>query len=109
MAATMVPRQPHALGARVVGVAAKGYGSALDGGIRASLGEIIVFADADESYDFVEIGKFWCRLQQGADLVVGTRFARAYGIWTPARCRGPTVGWKRLLFRSSGACCSAPV
>ena len=69
----------RALGARVVDVAAKGYGSALNGGIRASRGDCILFADADESYDFGEIGKFWHRLQQGADLVVGTRFPRAGG------------------------------
>jgi glycosyltransferase involved in cell wall biosynthesis len=73
----------RALGARVVDVAAKGYGSALDSGIRASLGDFIVFADADESYDFGEIGKFWRGLQQGADLVVGTRFPRAGGILDP--------------------------
>jgi glycosyltransferase involved in cell wall biosynthesis len=70
-------------GARVVNVAAKGYGSAIDGGIRASLGKCIVFADADESYDFGEIGKFWRRLQDGAELVVGTRFPRAGGILDP--------------------------
>jgi len=72
-----------ARGARVVDVAIKGYGGALDGGIQASLGKCVIFADADESYDFGEAGKFWRRLQTGAELVVGTRFPRAGGILDP--------------------------
>src|SRR5512140_3272037 len=42
------------LGARVVPVAEKGYGSALMGGIAAAQGRYIVMADADGSYDFGE-------------------------------------------------------
>ncbi len=40
------------LGARVVHVEAKGYGSALMGGIAAARGKFIVMGDADDSYDF---------------------------------------------------------
>ncbi|HEX9259484.1 MAG TPA: glycosyltransferase family 2 protein, partial [Acidimicrobiales bacterium] len=37
-------------GARVVDVPARGYGSALIGGIAAARGEFIVMGDADDSY-----------------------------------------------------------
>ena len=32
----------------------RGYGAALDNGIRSSKNEIIIFADADNTYDFYE-------------------------------------------------------
>ena len=63
------------LGARVVEVARKGYGSALIGGIEAAEGEFVVMGDADDSYDFGAIGPFIERLRAGDDLVVGNRFA----------------------------------
>ena len=43
------------LGARVVPVKRKGYGSALIGGIDAARGELVVMGDADDSYDFTAI------------------------------------------------------
>ena len=61
------------LGARVVPVKEKGYGSALRGGIRAALGKWIIMADADDSYDFSEADRFVKRLQEGYDLVMGCR------------------------------------
>jgi hypothetical protein len=63
-----------ALGARVVAVARKGYGSALKGGIAAARGRFIIMGDADDSYDFGELGPFVHRLRAGDDLVVGNRF-----------------------------------
>lgn len=62
------------MGARVVQVKARGYGSALMGGIRAASGKYIVMGDADESYDFGHIIRFLEPLRQGADLVMGNRF-----------------------------------
>jgi glycosyltransferase involved in cell wall biosynthesis len=62
------------LGARVVDVPRKGYGSALIGGIDAADGEFVVMGDADASYDFGAIGPFIDRLRAGDDLVVGNRF-----------------------------------
>jgi len=62
------------LGARVVHVAAKGYGSALMGGIAAAAGRYIVMGDADASYDFGHIPRFLEELRKGADLVMGNRF-----------------------------------
>ncbi|MCS5620071.1 MAG: glycosyltransferase, partial [Myxococcota bacterium] len=43
------------LGARVVEVARKGYGSALRGGIEAARGRFIMMGDADDSYDFSKL------------------------------------------------------
>ncbi|MBT5030689.1 MAG: glycosyltransferase family 2 protein [Proteobacteria bacterium] len=61
-------------GARVVDVAAKGYGNALIGGIEAACGEYVMMGDADLSYDFQHAPKFVEKLQAGADLVMGNRF-----------------------------------
>lgn len=62
------------LGAKVVRVKAKGYGSALMGGIAAAVGKYIVMGDADDSYEFGHIPRFLEQLRNGADLVVGNRF-----------------------------------
>ena len=61
------------LGARVVPVKEKGYGSALRGGVRAALGKWIIMADADDSYDFSDITGFVKKFQGGFDLVMGCR------------------------------------
>jgi glycosyltransferase involved in cell wall biosynthesis len=67
------------LGARVVDVEEKGYGSALMGGIRAAHGTYVVMGDADDSYDFLELPKFVEKLREGYDLVQGCRLARGGG------------------------------
>ena len=67
------------LGARVVPVTQRGYGSALMGGIAAAQGKYIVMGDADGSYDFTEIPKFLERLREGYDLVQGCRLAAGGG------------------------------
>jgi glycosyltransferase involved in cell wall biosynthesis len=61
-------------GARVIAVEAKGYGSALRGGIAAARGRFIIMADSDNSYDFGDIPLFVEKLRAGADLVMGNRF-----------------------------------
>jgi len=63
------------LGARVVDVVRKGYGSALIGGIDATRGELVIMGDADDSYDFSAIRPLVDRLREGHDLVMGNRFA----------------------------------
>jgi glycosyltransferase involved in cell wall biosynthesis len=63
----------RSLGARVVPVAERGYGSALQHGMRAARGRFLVMVDADDTYDIGEIGRFLERLEAGADLVMGTR------------------------------------
>ncbi|MCT2586685.1 glycosyltransferase family 2 protein [Actinophytocola gossypii] len=62
------------LGARVVNVTAKGYGSALMGGIRAARGTYVIMGDADDSYDFANLDPFVAELRKGAELVMGNRF-----------------------------------
>jgi glycosyltransferase involved in cell wall biosynthesis len=62
------------LGARVVPVAEKGYGAALQGGIAAAHGRYVIMGDADDSYDFGALDGFVSRLRGGADLVMGNRF-----------------------------------
>ena len=61
-------------GARVVPVARKGYGAALQGGIAAAAGRFVIMGDADDSYDFSALEGFVARLRGGADLVMGNRF-----------------------------------
>jgi glycosyltransferase involved in cell wall biosynthesis len=63
------------LGARVVPVDRKGYGSALIGGINAAHGRFVIMGDADDSYDFTAIAPMLEKLRGGSDLVVGNRFA----------------------------------
>jgi hypothetical protein len=62
------------LGARVVHVRERGYGSALRAGIEAAAGKYIVMGDADDSYDFAAIYPFVEQLRKGHDLVMGNRF-----------------------------------
>lgn len=62
------------LGARVVEVKRKGYGSALIGGIEAARGRFVVMGDADDSYDFAAVGPLVEKLREGYELVVGNRF-----------------------------------
>jgi glycosyltransferase involved in cell wall biosynthesis len=68
------PEIAVSLGARVVHVAEKGYGSALLGGIKAARGKYIIMGDADDSYDFTNLGPFLEKLRAGYDLVMGNRF-----------------------------------
>src|SRR6202521_3746019 len=62
------------LGARLVPVKRKGYGSALIGGIDAAHGQFVIMGDADDSYDFTAIAPLIAKLREGCDLVVGNRF-----------------------------------
>ena len=71
------------LGARVVPVAAKGYGNALMGGIQAARGKFVIMGDADDSYDFLEIPKFVAKLRSGHDLVQGCRLPSGGGTVKP--------------------------
>jgi len=62
------------LGARVVTQPVKGYGAALQAGIEASRGRIVIMGDADDSYDWGAIEPFVRKVEEGWDLVVGNRF-----------------------------------
>jgi glycosyltransferase involved in cell wall biosynthesis len=62
------------LGARVVAIKEKGYGSALRGGIEAARGRYVIMGDSDDSYDFSSIYPFVEQLRAGHELVMGNRF-----------------------------------
>jgi glycosyltransferase involved in cell wall biosynthesis len=61
-------------GARVIAVAAKGYGNALRAGIEAARGRFVIMGDSDDSYDFLTLQPFLEKLRDGYDLVLGNRF-----------------------------------
>ena len=69
----------RAEGARLVPVAARGYGAALMGGIDAARGRFVIMGDADDSYDFGEVPAFVERLREGYDLVQGCRLESGGG------------------------------
>jgi glycosyltransferase involved in cell wall biosynthesis len=97
------------LGARVVAVSEKGYGSALMGGIAASHGKYVLMGDADDSYDFREIPAFLAKLREGYELVQGCRLPSGGGTLMPGampflhRWLGnPMFSWlARRWFRAS--------
>jgi glycosyltransferase involved in cell wall biosynthesis len=95
----------QSLGARVVHVKNKGYGSALQGGFAAAKGKYILMGDADGSYDFGHLQRFLDKLDAGADLVMGNRFAGgiAPGAMPPLHqyFGNPGLSWLgRLFFRA---------
>lgn len=71
------------MGARVVKVAARGYGNALIGGISAARGRFVIMGDADGSYDFETIPLFLKKLREGFDLVQGCRLKSGGGTIVP--------------------------
>jgi Glycosyl transferase family 2 len=91
-----------ALGARVVPIEKRGYGSALRGGIAAARGRYIVMADSDGSYDFAQLGDFVGKLDQGYDLVMGNRFLGGIrsGAMPPLHryFGNPVLSWLGRLF-----------
>jgi glycosyltransferase involved in cell wall biosynthesis len=64
----------ESLGARVVRIETRGYGSALRGGIAAARGKYVIMADSDDSYDFTQLDAFLSKLDEGNELVMGNRF-----------------------------------
>ena len=61
-------------GAAVVDEPERGYGRAYLTGLARARGEFLVMADADGTYPIGELGKFVERLEDGSDLVLGSRF-----------------------------------
>jgi glycosyltransferase involved in cell wall biosynthesis len=90
------------LGARVVHVKARGYGSALQGGFAAARGKYILMGDADGSYDFAHLPRFIEALDAGSQLVMGNRFAGgiAPGAMPPLHryFGNPGLSWMGRLF-----------
>ena len=63
------------LGARVVHQPVKGYGAAISAAAEAAEGKYLIMADADDSYDWSQLGDFVDALELGAEFVMGNRFA----------------------------------
>lgn len=94
----------ESLGARVVPVQQRGYGSALFHGTMAAKGEWIIMGDSDDSYDFGKLDAFVQKLQQGFDLVMGNRFlggiAPGAMPWKNRYIGNPVLTWVgRVLFK----------
>jgi len=94
----------ESLGARVVPVAQRGYGSALFHGSMAAKGQWIIMGDSDDSYDFGNLSLFVEKLREGYDLVMGNRFlggiAPGAMPWKNRYIGNPVLTWVgRLLFR----------
>lgn len=92
-------------GARLVHVSERGYGAALYEGTRQARGRYIIMADADDSYDFGQLDPFVEKLREGADLVMGNRFAggidRGAMPWKNRHIGNPLLsGVGRLFFDS---------
>jgi glycosyltransferase involved in cell wall biosynthesis len=67
------------LGARVIDVPERGYGSALMGGIAEARAPFIMMGDADDSYDWLEIPRFVEKYREGYELVQGCRLPSGGG------------------------------
>jgi hypothetical protein len=65
----------ESLGARVAHQPIKGYGAAICAAATAARGKYLIMADADDSYDWSQLDNFIDALEDGADLVMGNRFA----------------------------------
>jgi hypothetical protein len=88
------------MGTRVVHVEAKGYGSALMGGIASARGRFIIMGDADNSYDFSEIPRFLEKLREGFGLVQGCRLPSGGGKILPGAMPWSHRWWGNPMFSS---------
>lgn len=60
-------------GAKVVHCKERGYGAALKFGIVHASNEVVVFADADNTYDFLDVPRLVEKVDDGFDLAIGSR------------------------------------
>jgi hypothetical protein len=102
----------QAHGATVVSESSLGYGNAYLAGLAHAQGEYIVMGDADGTYPLEELGGFVSTLEDGADLVIGSRFNgrihRGAMPWTNRYLGNPVLtGMLNVLFgvRVSDAHC----
>jgi len=77
------------LGYRLVFQEGRGLGKAIEKGIRCTKGEVIVIVDADGSHDPNDMPKLINKLEEGFDVVVGSRYTTGpmiKGLFSPNRC-----------------------
>ena len=94
----------ESLGARVISVQQRGYGSALFHGCMAAKGKWIIMGDSDASYAFSNLDPFIQKLREGFDLVMGNRFSGGIAPgampWGNRYIGNPILTWVgRLLFK----------
>jgi glycosyltransferase involved in cell wall biosynthesis len=99
------PEVASRAGARIVRCMERGYGAAIRAGVLAAKGDMIVMADADDSYALDDLEPLIAPLLDGADMVVGNRFTGgiAPGAMPPLHryVGNPLLtGLLNLLFRS---------
>ena len=70
-------------GVTLVHVSKKGYGNAIDTGIKKAKGRFDLVADADNSYDFDDIPKFYNKILENYEIVQGCRFPSGGGKINP--------------------------
>jgi glycosyltransferase involved in cell wall biosynthesis len=92
-------------GAQILFEPSRGYGRALRRGLEEAAGQCIVIADADDSYDLSAIGPFIDALNNGADLVMGSRrlgkIEKGAMPWLNRRLGNPVLsGLMNLMFDS---------
>jgi glycosyltransferase involved in cell wall biosynthesis len=89
-------------GARVVYEERRGYGCAYLRGLEEAKGDFIVMADADGTYPLRELRPFVAQLEEGKDLVLGSRFrGRIHSgamPWLHRRVGNPVLTWVLNLF-----------
>lgn len=94
------------LGARIVFQKRKGYGAAYLKGLSETKGKYIVMGDSDATYDFKDIPKFVKPLQNGFDVVMGSRFKgkilKGAMSWSHRYIGNPILsGMLRIMFGTS--------
>lgn len=92
----------RSMNARVVDVPIRG---ALYGAVMGARGRYCIMGDVDDSYDFSRLQAFVDKLRQGADLVMGNRFAGGIAPgampWKNRYIGNPVLsGLGRLLFKT---------
>ena len=100
------PELAERAGARVVHVTERGYGAAITAGIAAARADLVVMADADESYDLRDVPRFVATLREGYDLVMGNRFRGGIDPGAMPKLHrylgNPVLSWVgRVFFRSA--------
>lgn len=93
-------------GARVVDVPERGYGNAYLGGFAAAKGRYIVMGDGDDTYNFDEVERFVRPMEEGADMVMGSRLKgtihKGAMPWLHRRVGNPVLTGVLNLFYRSG-------
>ncbi len=76
------PALARSLGARVIEVSQRGYGSACHAGLVNATSDVVAFMDADASLDPGQLVRLRAALADDVDLVIGCRRPVSAGAWS---------------------------